>query len=305
MVMTPSPSEKREAIEEVLQSSTFLRSGQLQKFLRFICEMEITGRAYEINEYMIGIEALGQSPDYSPAENAVVRRRAMELRKKLEEAYATELAGARLRIDLPKGRYIPRFVPVEPAENHLEATDSTPVADAIGAGARTLKSPFRTHFWALAFFTIGIIASWFLFRSCSSRLEATGAILVKSGKIYEAESSTNVLSGRTRAELCGTCSGGARVRIIGFSPLNHVVVNNVIAAASGNYLVTIYYLLNGSRSFFVSVNSSPGIEVPVKGDSWSVPAKVSIVLPLESGSNTIKFYNDDLYAPDLDMIVVD
>jgi hypothetical protein len=82
-------------------------------------------------------------------------------------------------------------------------------------------------------------------------------------------------------------------------------MNNVTVATSGNHLVTIHYLLNGGRSFFVSVNGCPGIEVPVKGHSWSVPAKLSIMLPLEAGRNTIKFYNENSYAPDLDLIVVE
>jgi hypothetical protein len=305
MVMTPSPAEKRAAIEEVLQSTTFLRSGQLQKFLRFICEMEITGRADQISEYLIGIEALGQAPDYSPTENAVVRRRAMHLRKKLEEAYATELADAKLRINLPKGRYIPRFVPVEPAESQVEATHLQPAADVIGPGAKSLKIPFKAYLFAFAFFSMGMVADWLLFRAFPSRLEATGAVLVKSGVVYEAEADKNSFNGRTKASLCSTCSGGARVRNIGFSPLNYMMLNNVTVAARGNHMVTIYYLLEGDRSFFVSVNGGPGIEVPVKGNNWLVPASVSIVLPLENGSNTIKLYNENSYAPDLDVIAVD
>jgi hypothetical protein len=106
----PSPDDKRAALDAVLQSTPFVRAEQLRSFLRYVCEMELAGRGGELNEYLIGVEALGRPPGYSPAEDATVRRRAHDLRDKLEEAYATELGGAALRIDLPKGRYIPRFV---------------------------------------------------------------------------------------------------------------------------------------------------------------------------------------------------
>lgn len=106
--------ERREALEEVLRSGTFVRSDQLRSFLRYVCQMELAGRGEELNEYRIGVEALGKPPGYSTTEDAAVRRRAHELREKLDEAYATELAGSRLRIELPKGRYVPRFVPKLP-----------------------------------------------------------------------------------------------------------------------------------------------------------------------------------------------
>jgi hypothetical protein len=34
------------------------------------------------------------------------------LRQKLDEVYAKELTEARIRIDVPKGSYVPRFTPV-------------------------------------------------------------------------------------------------------------------------------------------------------------------------------------------------
>ena len=36
--------EKRQALEQVLQSVTFLRASQVRNFLRYICEMELAGR---------------------------------------------------------------------------------------------------------------------------------------------------------------------------------------------------------------------------------------------------------------------
>jgi len=55
-----SPDEKRCVTERVLRSQTFSRSDQLRRFLQYICEKDIEGKADEINEYSIAVEALGR-----------------------------------------------------------------------------------------------------------------------------------------------------------------------------------------------------------------------------------------------------
>ena len=108
--LSPTLREKREALKEVLESETFFRADQLRNFLRYICEMELAGRGDQLCETLIGIEAFGRPPDYSPSEDASVRRRAGDLREKLVEVYAKELSGSKVRIELPKGKFVPRFV---------------------------------------------------------------------------------------------------------------------------------------------------------------------------------------------------
>lgn len=102
-------AEKRTAVEQVLTSTTFFRASQVRNFLRYICEMELSGRGAALHEYLIGVEALGRPMAYSTEDNSSVRRLAYALRQKLEEVYAKELTQARIRIDVPKGSYVPRF----------------------------------------------------------------------------------------------------------------------------------------------------------------------------------------------------
>jgi hypothetical protein len=113
--------EKRAALEQVLLSATFVRASQVRNFLRYICEMEFAGRASALHEYLIAVEALGQSEAYSTEDNSSVRRRAYALRRKLDEVYAKELTDARVRIDVPKGSYVPRFVAVAPPARSASA----------------------------------------------------------------------------------------------------------------------------------------------------------------------------------------
>jgi hypothetical protein len=102
--------EKRAALEQVLQSATFTRASQVRNFLRYICEMELAGRGATLHEYLIGVEAMGRPTAYSTDNDSSVRRRAYALRQKLECVYATELTDARIRIEVPKGAYVPRFI---------------------------------------------------------------------------------------------------------------------------------------------------------------------------------------------------
>jgi len=107
--------EKRAALEQVLQSATFTRANQVRNFLRYICEMEMAGRGDALHEYLIAVEAMGRPAAYSTDSDSSVRRRAYALRQKLAAVYANELTGARIRIEVPKGGYVPRYVDVGPA----------------------------------------------------------------------------------------------------------------------------------------------------------------------------------------------
>jgi len=109
-----SSEAKKAALEAVLASEAFARSEQLRSFLRFVCEMEMSGQAAEMTEYLIGVQALGRPPDFSPLGDSSVRTRAYELRQRLQKYYTVENPRAMVRIELPKGTYAPSFLAVSP-----------------------------------------------------------------------------------------------------------------------------------------------------------------------------------------------
>ena len=119
--------QKQAALEAVLQSHTFARADQLKSFLKFVCEMEFNGRGAELSEYLIGVEALGRSPNYSPGDDSAVRNRAFALRKKLLEYYDHEDPDATIRIELTKGSYCPHFVAGGPPQK-LSDEESLPAS---------------------------------------------------------------------------------------------------------------------------------------------------------------------------------
>jgi hypothetical protein len=144
-------------MERVLASQTFSRSDQLRRFLQYICEKDISGKAEEINEYSIAVDALGRAPDYSPSDDSSVRTRAHALRQKLQEYYELEEPDAELRIEVPKGRYNPHFLthavaPV-PAAPLLTAAFPEPPA--------LTPPPPRSPVWKP--FLAGVLASGIIF----------------------------------------------------------------------------------------------------------------------------------------------
>ena len=158
-----------------------------------------------------------------------------------------------------------------------------------------VRSPSRKPWSFLgALLVVGLVTTW-------SLASARGDLVTAS---YEAEAAGNTLGGRAVARTCGACSGGRKVGFIGNGSANSVTVNNVAAPAAGSYPLTIHYLLSGSRSFFVSVNGGIATQVSLTGSSWSVVATREVAVSLRLGANTIRFFNNGAWAPDLDRIVV-
>jgi alpha-galactosidase len=138
----------------------------------------------------------------------------------------------------------------------------------------------------------------------SDHADWANARVTCGGTTTAIEAETGALSGAAAAAACSGCSGGQKVRFIGNGPANFVTVPDIDVTAAGSYQLGIDYELDGARSFFVSVNGGPAVEVPVTGTSWASPASVSIPVTLDAGSNSIKVFNDSAFAPDLDRITI-
>ena len=74
----------------------------------------MNGQRETLTEYQIAVEGLGLPAGYAPGEDSPVRNRAYTLRRKVNEIYRTELAGAQVRIEFIRGSYLPRFVSAAP-----------------------------------------------------------------------------------------------------------------------------------------------------------------------------------------------
>jgi hypothetical protein len=95
--------------QRIATSKSFAKSGFLLKFLLYVCERELTGRADEISEQQIGVHVFGRRPDYNPGEDNIVRSYARQLRQRLDLYFEEDGQQEKLRITIPRGGYVPVF----------------------------------------------------------------------------------------------------------------------------------------------------------------------------------------------------
>jgi Tol biopolymer transport system component len=109
--VTPVPdvSAVREELEKILASTEFSQSERLSRFLRFVVEGAMEGRAQELKESVIGSEVLGRQAGYNSKIDPIVRVQAGRVRARLEAYYQGSGTLDRVRIELPKGGYVPLF----------------------------------------------------------------------------------------------------------------------------------------------------------------------------------------------------
>lgn len=112
--MKPPPEDIREALAKVLASPDFASAGRLGPFLAHLVNTALAGEADRLKESVLGIEFFDRGTDYDPRLDPVVRIEARRLRLRLEKYYASEGASDTVRIDLPKGGYVPDFASVVP-----------------------------------------------------------------------------------------------------------------------------------------------------------------------------------------------
>jgi len=129
----PNVDEVREQVGTILASRAFHGSKRCQQFLEHVCERALSGELDQLKERNIAVEVFGRSPQSDLGEDTIVRVGARELRKRLAQYYGTEEgAGARVRVDVPPGAYVPEFryieAGVEPKTEIAPVPASMPVA---------------------------------------------------------------------------------------------------------------------------------------------------------------------------------
>ncbi|MGW3940292.1 alpha-galactosidase D [Streptomyces phaeochromogenes] len=128
-----------------------------------------------------------------------------------------------------------------------------------------------------------------------------GAALASTG--YEAEATTNTLSGNASVADCSACSGGKKVGNLYVG--GKLRFNDVVVAKAGTYMVKVGYVSGDARSIDVSANGNGARhhKFPSTGD-WGTAETVSVPVTLKAGANTITFDSGSGYAPDIDRIDV-
>ena len=124
---------EKEELKSILTSGVFNRAPNLAHLLTYVCSQYFEGKAEQIKEYNVAVEALGRSTNFDQKKDSIVRVEANRLRKRLREYYENEGSGHPVRIVIPLGQYVPRFVlrdSMEATTNVEPAVESIEVAPA-------------------------------------------------------------------------------------------------------------------------------------------------------------------------------
>ena len=119
-------------LNRVLDSEFFRGSKRSCLFLRHTVQMARSGRVDELKERTLGVELFGREPSYDTGEDAIVRVKANEIRRRLAQYNGTVGPGQKVRIELPPGSYVPQF--------HWVEGRGVPAASAPGAIRRRIWS---------------------------------------------------------------------------------------------------------------------------------------------------------------------
>jgi len=96
-------------LRRLLAHSLFANSRRYPVLLAYTVEQALLGKANELKERTIGVEAFGREPDYDVALDPVVRTTAAEVRKRLSQYHYSPDHAGELVIELPVGSYVPCF----------------------------------------------------------------------------------------------------------------------------------------------------------------------------------------------------
>jgi serine/threonine-protein kinase len=123
--LQPSPRSSadtiRRHVDRILGSRAFSGSERMSRFLRFVIDRSLDGRASELKEYTIGIEVFDRDAAFDPRIDPIVRVEARRLRTKLAQYYETDGASDTVRVLFPKGSYVPQFSVPEPPGSGSQA----------------------------------------------------------------------------------------------------------------------------------------------------------------------------------------
>ena len=110
-----SPQLLQDELQRVVVSRDFMNSERKRRFLKFVVQETLAGRADRIKAYTIALDAFDRDPNFNPGADPVVRIEAGRLRRCLEHYYLAEGAADPIRITIPKGGYVPHFIVMEEA----------------------------------------------------------------------------------------------------------------------------------------------------------------------------------------------
>ncbi|MPR11345.1 tetratricopeptide repeat protein [Microvirga tunisiensis] len=142
---SPSAADVRAQLDRLLASPDLDAPARARKFLRYVVEETLAGRAERIKAYAIGTEVFERSSDFDAQNDPAVRIEAGRLRRALERYYLSDGLSDPVVITIPKGAYVPHF-----AWHTPQATEPHPAPTAVSPRSPVDSPPRHWIPWRVA-----------------------------------------------------------------------------------------------------------------------------------------------------------
>jgi TolB-like protein len=107
---SPTSAESvRQQLRRITDHPSFRATAAQKAFLQFVVDKVLAGESDQIKGYTIATQVFGRREDFDQATDPVVSIHANKLRRALEHYYLVEGKTDPIRIDIPKGTYVPVF----------------------------------------------------------------------------------------------------------------------------------------------------------------------------------------------------
>jgi adenylate cyclase len=108
-IAVPAAESVQQQVNRILTSSEFKATDVQKSFLKFVVETALAGRSHEIKGYTVATQVFGRGEEFNQATDPIVSIQANKLRRALERYYLVAGQNDPVRIDIPKGTYVPLF----------------------------------------------------------------------------------------------------------------------------------------------------------------------------------------------------
>jgi hypothetical protein len=115
--------EYRLLVDRAAHGHELSASPKLQKFLLYVTACALDDQPEAVTEQQIGVHVFGKRAGYNSSEDSIVRSQARLLRLKLASYFDHEGRDEPVVITIPKGQYLPQFVPRPQGQEPAETTD--------------------------------------------------------------------------------------------------------------------------------------------------------------------------------------
>jgi hypothetical protein len=163
LVPPPQPDAVLAEMDKVLANERFATSPRLIRFLTYAIGESLAGRSDRLKENELAVHVFDRGGDFDAGLDPIVRVHVSKLRAKLQDYYEHEGSTDSLRIEFPKGSYVPRFTAVVLAPEETSAPGAAPGHK--DGPASSLVALLRRKSWigfgaAAAVTALAVVSAW-------------------------------------------------------------------------------------------------------------------------------------------------